>query len=109
MRDQPRGNLLGLKVLVGIMGVLIVLGTAVVAGTVVHRLYARKAAPSRQEAMPVAVAGSVALEAGEKIQGIAGTGDEIAVWVSGPGGGRVLLIDPSNGRVSVGLREAPLQ
>ena len=46
MRDQPQGDLRGLKALVGIMGVLIVIGTAVVIGTVIHRLYARNDAPS---------------------------------------------------------------
>ena len=97
------------------MGVLIVIGTTVVIGTVIHRLYARFAAPP----MPVAplaapmapVAGGVpvaaALAPGEHIAGIAGAGPDVAVWVSGPKGDRVLLLDPASGAVRVGLQSAP--
>ena len=46
MQDQPRQDLRGLKALVGIMGVLIVLGTALVIGVVIHRLYARNGVAS---------------------------------------------------------------
>ncbi|MGP8025555.1 MAG: hypothetical protein ACLPJJ_02390 [Acidocella sp.] len=114
MQGQPQ-NLRGLKALVGIMGVLIVIGTTVVIGTVIHRLYARFTAPP----MPVAplaapmapVAGNVpvaaALAPGEHIAGIAGAGPDVAVWVSGPKGDRVLLLDPASGMVRVGLQSAP--
>ena len=104
-----------MKALVGIMGALIVLGTAVVVGTVIHRLYARVSAPpSMVVAAPppppvggtAAVVGA-ALAKGERIEGIAGAGGDVAVWVNGPAGDRVLLLDPATGRVSVGLSAAP--
>ena len=110
MRDQPQGDLRGLKALVGILGVLIVVGTAVVIGTVIHRLYARNDAPSM--ASPLAAPAAPALPAGltptvlgpsEHIAGIAAAGGRIAAWVSGPQGDRLLLIDPASGRSSVVL------
>ncbi|HEY1856836.1 DUF6476 family protein [Acidocella sp.] len=113
MRDQPQGDLRGLKALVGILGVLIVIGTAVVIGTVIHRLYARSDAPSMAPlavpAAPALPAGVVApsLAPGEHIAGIAAAGGRIAVWVSGPHGDRLLLIDPASGQTSVLLRTAP--
>ena len=109
MRDQPQADLRGLKVLVGGMGVLIVLGTAVVIGTVIHRIYARKPAASMVVApltVPGAPAGAMAVGAlapGEHIAGIAGAGGDVAVWVNGPDGDRLLLVDPASGQVSVAL------
>jgi hypothetical protein len=109
MRDQPQGDLRGLKALVGILGVLIVIGTAVVVGTVIHRLYARNDAPSMvplaAPAAPVPPSGSMPtiLAPGEHIAGIAAAGGRIAVWVSGLQGDRLLLIDPASGRSSVVL------
>ncbi len=109
MRDQPQADLRGLKVLVGGLGVLIVLGTAVVIGTVIHRIYARKPAASMVVAPlapPAEPAGAMAVGAlapGEHIAGIAGAGGDVAVWVNGPGGDRLLLVDPASGRVSVAL------
>ena len=104
MQGQPQGDLRALKALVGILGVLIVLGTALVVGTVIHRLYANHAPPSIQ-ATPLA-GGPVAAQLlpGEKIQGIAGAGGEFALWVNGPQGGRVLLLNPANGQISVALQ-----
>jgi|ERR1700679_2650864 hypothetical protein len=112
MRDQPQGDLRGLKALVGILGVLIVIGTAVVVGTVIHRLYARNDAPSMAPlaapAAPVLSSGPMPtiLAPGEHIAGIAAAGGRIAVWVSGPQGDRLLLIDPASGRSSVVLSAA---
>jgi Family of unknown function (DUF6476) len=109
MRDQPQGDLRGLKALVGIMGVLIVLGTALVIGVVIHRLYARNPAPSNSVAafVPLPGAGKVQLAPGEKIAGIAGAGGAVAVWVSGPAGDRLLLLDPASGQAREVLRTAP--
>lgn len=98
------------------MGVLIVVGTTVVVGTIIHRLYARvsapppmAAAPLALPAAPVAVAGVAAqLQPGEHITGIAGAGADVAVWVSGPAGSRLLLLNPASGQISVGLQEAPV-
>jgi hypothetical protein len=108
MRDQPQGDLRGLKALVGILGVLIVIGTAVVIGTVIHRLYARNDAPSMAPvpapaaAVPAGLT-PASLAPGEHIAGIAAAGGRIAVWVKGPQSDRLLLIDPLNGRTSVVL------
>jgi hypothetical protein len=114
MQDQPQTDLRGLKALVAILGALIVLGTAVVVGTVIHRLYARVSAPPSMVVAvappPVGVAPlavGAALAKGERIEGIAGAGGDVAVWVNGPAGDRVLLLDPATGRVSVGLSAAP--
>jgi len=113
MTDQPQ-NLRGLKAAVGIMGVLIVVGTTVVVGTIIHRLYARDSAPPPTvaplalPAVPVAPQGVAAqLLPGEHIAGIAAAGADVAVWVTGPSGGRLLLLNPASGQISVGLQEAP--
>jgi hypothetical protein len=109
MRDQPQGDLRGLKAVVGLLGVLIIIGTAVVIGTVIQRLYARSDAPSMAPlAAPAMPAGSMpSLAPGEHIAGIAAAGGKIAVWVSGPQGDRLLLIDPTSGRASVLLGARP--
>jgi len=110
MRDQPQKDLRGLKALVGGMGLLIVLGTALVIGTVIHRIYARKPVASMVVAPLAVPGGSVAvamagagLAPGEHIAGIAGAWGDVAVWVNGPAGDRLLLVDPASGRVSVVL------
>ncbi len=108
MIDQPRADLRGLKALVGIMGVLIVLGTALVIGVVIHRLYANHAAPSNFSPPPLPSAGlpagaSVGLAPGEHIAGIAAAGPDVAVWVNGPAGDRVLVVNPATGQASVAL------
>jgi hypothetical protein len=111
MTDQPQ-NLRSLKATVGIMGVLIVIGTTVVVGTIIHRLYARVSAPPPMVAAPLAAPAAEAgvaaqLPPGEHIAGIAAAGADVAVWVSGPSGGRLLLLNPASGQISVGLQEAP--
>ena len=109
--DQPQ-DLRGLKAAVGGMAVLIVIGTAVVVGTIIHRLYARETAPPSMVAAPLAgpmapvAATAAALQPGEHIAGIAAAGADVAVWVSGPAGARLLLLDPASGQVRVGLTEA---
>jgi len=83
-----------LKALVGILGVLIVLGTALVIGVVIQRIYARPAVPSI----------SVAPAAGERIAGIAGAGGYVAVWETGPDGDKILSIDLATGAVKTVLQ-----
>jgi hypothetical protein len=83
-----------LKALVGILGVLIVLGTALVIGVVIQRIYAKPAAPSMSEAPA----------GGERIMGMAGAGGYVAVWESGPDGDRVVTIDPATGAVKTLLQ-----
>ena len=101
---QPKQDLRALKALVGIMGVLIILGTALVIGVVINRLYARKAAPSISVSAPVAA--SATLAPGEHIAGIAAAGPDLAIWVSGPGGDRLLLLDPASGALRTALGPA---
>lgn len=90
------------------MSVLIIIGTTVVIGTVIHRLYSRNASPSIPAPLatpaPVGPMASAALAPGEHIAGIAAAGADVAVWVSGPNGDRLLLLDPANGKVSVALQ-----
>ncbi len=97
------------------MAVLIVVGTTVVVGTIIHRLYARVTAPPPISAplsvpqAPMAPSPAVAaqLPPGEHIAGIAAAGAEVAVWVNGPSGGRLLLLNPASGQISLGLQETP--
>jgi hypothetical protein len=97
--DQPRSSdLRGLKALVGILSALIVLGTALVIGVVIQRLYAKPETASMTEPGPAApVHGPLALPAGLRIAGIASAGGEVAVWVSGPGVDQIWLVDPLTG------------
>ena len=99
-----------MKALVWGMGVLIVIGTTVVVGTVVHRLYARFAAPSTPAALTAPPApvreGAASLQPGEHIAAIAAAGADVAVWVKGPGGDRLLLVHPASGQVRAVLRSA---
>jgi hypothetical protein len=114
MTDQPQ-NLRGLKAAVGIMGVLIVIGTTVVVGTIIHRLYARISPPPPMAAplavpaapgLPMASA-AASLLPGEHIAGIAAAGADVAIWVAGPQGERVLLLDPVSGQMRLALQSAP--
>ncbi len=100
---QPKQSLAGLKALVGILGVLIILGTALVIGVVIQRIYAHPPAPS----MPAATSAAAALGTGESIKAISNAGADVAVWVSGPKGDRLLMIDPASGQARVVLGPAP--
>jgi len=94
----------GLKALVAIMGVLIVLGTALVIGVIIHRIYAGTAAASNMAvAVPPVTLAPATLRNGEHVAGIAAAGADLAVWVNGPDGDRVLLINPATGSVAVAL------
>jgi hypothetical protein len=86
-----------LKALVAGMGVLIVLGTALVIGVVIHRLYARNSAPSMTAATLPPATGVLALPAGAHITALAAAGGTFAVSVSGPSGEQLWLIDPETG------------
>ncbi len=108
MAVQARGDLRGLKALVAGMGVLIVLGTALVIGVVVKRMIAPRAAPAPRAAVMAAPAApaSPSLANGEHIGAIAAAGPDLAIWVSGPAGDRVLLLDPATGRLTQALGPA---
>jgi hypothetical protein len=57
--------------------------------------------------MPAAAPTAAAsLAPGEHVAGIASAGPDVAVWVTGPAGDRVLLVDPASGRMSVMLQES---
>ncbi|PZP46182.1 MAG: hypothetical protein DI601_07200 [Azospirillum brasilense] len=86
-----------LKVLVIVMGVLIVAGTVGLIAVIVQRMSA--ATPTAQR-----IEGGLGQPAGTRIRGLAGAGDRVAVWVEGPQGERVLLLDPRSGRVLGELR-----
>ena len=108
MESQPRGDLRGLKALVGILGVLIVLGTALVIGVIIHRIYAKQPAPSMAAATapgtaPAKVAAAVALPAGDYIKSIAAAGADLAIWVGGTDGDKVLLVNPATGSITVAI------
>jgi hypothetical protein len=104
--DQPRSNdLRGLKALVGILGVLIVLGTALVIGVVIQRIYAKPEAASISLA-PGLPTGALVLPAGSRVSGIAATGEELAVWVTGPDGDQIWLVDPRTGARFVAMTAA---
>jgi hypothetical protein len=116
MAAQPQGDLRGLKALVGILGVMIVLGTALVIGVVIHRLYAKPSAQSTAAAAapaapvpgtplpPPAIANR--LPEGDYIKSIAAAGADVAIWVAGPEGDRILLYNPVSGRITVALSAA---
>jgi len=101
-------HLKGLKALVAFLGVLVVLGTAVVVGVVIKRLYASPAPPSTSApALTPSAAGVTGLPAGSRIEGIAGAGNVIAIWTSGPQGGEVYLLDPQTGRLNLAVTAPP--
>lgn len=114
MTGQPQ-NLRGLKALVGVMAVLIIIGTTVVVGTVIHRLYARfnsPPTPPLAAAVPVSTsvpASSVVptfvtkLGAGEHIVEMASAGANIALLVATPQGQKLLILNPISGAVKTVL------
>jgi hypothetical protein len=102
---EPPRDLRALKALVGFMGVLIVLGTALVIGVIIHRIYASAPAPSITGNAPAAMTPAV-LPAGAHIAGIAAAGDDVAIWTTGAAGDRLLLLNPRTGQLSLALRGA---
>ncbi len=91
------GSVRALKVLVVVMGVLIVVGTVALVWVVVQRMGNVAAATARFEV-------GLDLPEGTRIAGVAATEGAIAVWVTGPQGDRVLLVDPRRGRVAGEIR-----
>lgn len=102
MTNQPQ-NLRGLKALVGIMAVLIIVGTTVVVGTVASRLYSRfnppptPATSSEAPPPPQELASTLKLPAGEHIVGIANAGSELAILTTSSQGEEVLMFNPTSG------------
>jgi len=91
-----------LKALVGGLGLLVVLGTALVIGVIIKRIYANPAVPSTASAMPVQgsippLTDTLELPAGAKIVGIAAADGVFAVAVSSPKGEQVWIMNPQTG------------
>ncbi len=86
----------------GGLGVLVILGTALVIGVVIHRLYAKPSPPSMP---PMTAFPTLAnrLPAGDTIKSIAGAGADLAIWVSGPDGEQILLLNPITGQLTVAV------
>jgi hypothetical protein len=101
------GNLRGLKIAVVVMGVLILLGTAAIIATIIHRQMAPATPPARLSstaALPAPAPGdsSVVLDepAGTRIGAVVPVRDGFALLLQGGGPDRVVLIDPATGRPS---------
>lgn len=114
-RDSRNGtpDLRGLKALVIGLGVLIVLGTALVIGVVVKRFMestgtqaiAARPGPAtvpRQAPFTTTLPGT----SGGRIAGVAAADGVIAIWVRDDKGGRIDFIDPHTGAV-VGTAAPP--
>ncbi len=80
-----------LKALVVGMGVLIIAGTV----TLVVLLIQRGGGPATRVAADV----TANLPAGNRIMGLAGVENRLAVWLEGPEGSRVLLLDAQGRQV----------
>lgn len=110
-----------LKVLVVVMGVLIIVGTATLIAVIAHRMAAPAAGPgahgttaSADTAVPSAAPPAAAPVApfarlldepdGTRISGMTAAGDRLAVALQGGGPDRIVLIDPRDGRVAGRLR-----
>jgi hypothetical protein len=102
IETQPQPSLRALKTLVAGMGILIVLGTAVVIGVIIHRIYAVSPPPSNQISAPAPFL-SATLPPGSDIMGIAPAGAKLAIWTKGPDGGHVYIYDPAAGTLTQAL------
>lgn len=92
------------------LGVLIVLGTALVVGVIIKRIYDAGSAPAEvagAKAEAPAADLRIPAAAGAAIGGIAAADGRLAVWVKDGGGGKVVLIDPRTGRLAGTVTLAP--
>ncbi len=106
--SQARGaDLRGLKALVAGLGLLVVLGTGLVIGIIIKRIYANPASASTATAPPIPAdtpAGApFTLPPGTKITGIAVADGLIAIAVSGPSGDQLWLVNPQTGTHTLSL------
>jgi len=92
------GNLRGLKIAVIVMGVLIVLATALLVATIIRR----QAGASSAASSPPAGSGTVLLDepAGTRIGSVVAVRDGVALLLQGGGPDRVVLVDPTTGRAT---------
>jgi hypothetical protein len=106
MSAQPRDTaaLRAVKIAVVVMGVVIIAGVAMVVGVIISRIYAKPPAPSMILPAPASsLLPAATLNPGEHIAGLASAGGQFAVWVNGPAGDRLLLLNAETGAVSVAL------
>lgn len=106
VRDSRQHDLKGLKALVIGLGVLIVVGTALVIGVVIKRVVESTTRPAPSAAtQPLAVpsvapfAATLPGGAGAKIGGVAAAGGTVAIWLRDGKGGRIVFIDPHDGKI----------
>ncbi len=99
------GNLRGLKIAVVVMGVLILLATAGIIATIIHRQMSptpRTSAQASTSTLPAPAPGnsSVVLDepAGTRIGAVVPVRDGFALLLQGGGPDRVVLIEPATGR-----------
>ena len=85
------------KIAVLVMGILILLGTAVIIGTVIKRATSGGSVASGPDKAFVSLLDE---PAGTSIAAIAPLNDRMAVHLRGGGPDRVLLIDPATGTVT---------
>ncbi len=112
MRQSRPDQLRGLKALVAFLGILVVLGTAVVAGVIIRRLYASAAPASNFSGATLPPPSGMAppatattLPAGSRILGLAAAGGSFAVWVTSPAGGQdIYLLDPATGALRLSVQ-----
>lgn len=112
---QARGgspNLRGLKALVIGLGLLVVLGTALVIGVVVKRFMESTApntpiptathalAPTPRGASAPIFHTTLPAGAGARIGGVAPADGSIAIWVRDAAGGKIILINPHTGTIA---------
>ena len=92
------GNLRALKIAVIVMGVLIVVATAVLIAAMIRR----QTTPAAVSLPAPAAGGTVLLDepAGTRIGSIVPVRDGLALLLQGGGPDRVVLIDPATGRPS---------
>lgn len=103
-REAGAQNLRGLKALVIGLGILIVLGTALVIGVVVKRLITGGETPGHSRTSAAAMAAPFAAVlpggAGADIAGITSANGLVAIWVHRPAGGTVVFVDPRTGHIA---------
>jgi len=104
-------QLKGLKALVAFLGILVVLGTAVVAGVIIRRLYAPAAPASNVAAATLPPQPGTApptttttLPTGSRILGLAAAGGSLAIWVTSPAGSQdIYLLDPATNALHLAI------
>lgn len=84
-----------LKAATVVMGVLILIGTAVLIATIFKR--ATAPAPAAGGYVPALIATTLHEPAGTRIAGLAAIGDVLALRLEGGGPDRVVLLDPRTG------------